>query len=83
MRPLVLELLEKLILDECLPNAHVLALQDRLVCAHVSDMLLQSNVLLVDHKLLENGKIQNVLYQGLTYQVLTSYTSRLRPTDIR
>ena len=78
MRSFVLELLEKLILNESLPNAHVLALQDRLVRTHVSDVLLKCCVLLVYHKLLKNGKVQNIFYQGLTDRVLTSY-ARLRP----
>ena len=78
MRSFVLELLEKLILDESLPNAHVLTLQDRLIRTQVSDVLLKCYVLLVNHKLLENGKVQNVFYQGLTDRVLTSH-ARLTP----
>ena len=44
----VLQSLEELVADVCLPDCYVIALHDRLFGAHMCDMLLEGDVLLID-----------------------------------
>lgn len=54
VRSLMVQLLIELIFDESLPDAYILALENRFISAHMSYMLLQGNVLLINHELLED-----------------------------
>ena len=75
------ERLVELVLDPALPDAQVVAFHDRIVRRHVSDVLLQGHMLLVDQELLEDGQVEDLFKQGLAGLALKSPVA-IPPSDI-